>query len=102
MDDQVVAEMVSVLREQGFRETTVADFIAKCAGLPPMLELYANIDGVPYFVVDMVVMEPETEPPYAQLICSAFPLKMEHETEEEQRARKEKQRGDLAQNMEKT
>jgi hypothetical protein len=96
------------MKEIGWQEMTVADLVGKLAGLPPMMEVFANADGIAMFVNDVQVeQERATEavpapPPFLRIICGeqpAPPKAPSVETVEEQTARQQQRAMDLAHNI---
>jgi hypothetical protein len=75
-------------------EMTVAQLIAHLAGLPPMMEVYADADGVAMFVNETEVQLREQGPPFLRLKCSVYPLPTKPPTTEtvEQQTAKQYQR----------
>lgn len=64
---------LSNLQKMGYREMTVSELISHLAGLPPMMEIYSDSDGVSMFVNDTVIQQRENGPPYLRLLCSQLP-----------------------------
>lgn len=71
--DSDLAEKLGNLRKIGWREMTVAELAAHLAGLPPMMEIYTDSDGIPMFVNDTEVQVREKGAPFLRLICSQLP-----------------------------
>jgi hypothetical protein len=69
------ADKMSTMRKIGVEPMTVAEMAAKLAGLPPMMEIFANADGTSMFLNDLVIERHGDEtPPFARLHCSAVPV----------------------------
>ena len=69
-----IAEGASLMSKIGANPMTVSELASKIAGLPPMMEVFANADGTSMFINDLVIEQasPET-PPYGRLHCSVTP-----------------------------
>jgi hypothetical protein len=52
---------------------TVAELTSHLAGLPPMMEVFTDSDGVSMFVNDTEVQVREKGPPFLRLKCSVTP-----------------------------
>lgn len=88
------------LHEIGWREMTVAELASHLAGLPPMMEVFTDSDGVAMFVNDTEVqVTAERGVPFLRLKCSVTPKPPDPpsaESVEVQTARKAQVAMDLA------
>jgi hypothetical protein len=67
-------EKLGNLRKIGWKEMTVAELAAHLAGLPPMMEVFTDSDGVAMFLNDAEVQEREGNGgPFLRLKCSVKP-----------------------------
>ena len=76
----------------GCIEMTVAELAAKLSGLPPMMEVYTDSDGVAMFINDTEVQIREQGSPFLRLKCSVTPTPPEApstESVDEQTARQQ-------------
>jgi hypothetical protein len=62
------------LSKIGYKDVTVSDLVAKLAGLPPMMEVYVNADGISMFLNDALVEQKEGFPPFFRLFCGTVPV----------------------------
>jgi len=100
--DFETAEKMSALLKTGWREMTVAELTSHLAGLPPMMEVFSDSDGIAMFVNGTEVQTREKGPPFLRLQCSATPKPPEPpstESVEVQTARKAQVAMHLAHNI---
>jgi hypothetical protein len=109
------AELLKKLENKakiGSLDMTVAELAARLAGLPPMMDVFVNADGVSMFLNDVQIEQippPADEavpgyqaPPFLRLVCSETPVAPKPpstESVEEQTARQAQRSMDLARNI---
>jgi len=63
------------LSKIGYKEMTVAELISGLAGLPPMMEVYADCDGISSFVNGAEIEQVgERGAPFLRIKCSEKPI----------------------------
>lgn len=98
-------EQLENLQQTGWQDVTVAELVSKLAGLPPMMEVFVNADGISMFLNDIQIEQSDARedgyqpPPFLRVIASqhpAAPKPPDTRTVEEQTAAKAQQAMELS------
>lgn len=99
---EVTTEQLENMQRMDYKIVTVADLVANLAGLPPMMEIYLDADGLAMFLNGVEVQEQGERPPFLRLQGNVHPKPQPNvkfaETYEEQVTRKRNQALAMAHN----